>query len=380
MSTARAKPHICFVAPTTWPMMSGNKDIQVVGGAEVQQSLIAPALAARGFKVSMLSLDYGQPELAMVKGVAVHRMYKPDAGLPVARFIYPRFTGLWSAMKKVDADIYFQRSATAMTAFVAAFCRMNGKHSIYSGASDVDFVFPQPDIKYRRDKWLFHQGMKSVHSLFVQNETQMELARQNLGRDSILMPNCYEPPAGARCDKGGYVLWVATMRPQKRPEFVFEMARKLPQYRFVLVGGSDPDAAGQRYVQSVREAMQGLPNVEYRGFLPYAEADRVFDGARVVLSTSTYEGFPNIFLQGWARGIPAVAFVDTRSRDADGRPVYDIVQTNEEATARVERLMRDDAHWEEASRRSLAHFRRHHSLEAVAAMYESQLMALMPTR
>lgn len=373
------RPHICFVAPSTWPLLAGARDIPVVGGAEVQQSIIAPELAARGYRVSMLSLDYGQPDQAVVKGVTVHKMYRPGAGLPVLRFLHPRLSGLWGAMKRADADIYIQRSAAGNIAFIAKFCHLHGKRSVYSGASDVDFVFPQPDIRYARDRWLFHYGMRIVDRLFVQNETQQELARANLGRDSALVPNCYEPPAGARCDRNGYVLWVATMRPQKRPELVIEMARRLPQYRFVMVGGSDPGREGQRYVRAIREAVAGLPNLEYRGFLPYAQADRVFDGARLVLSTSTYEGFPNVFLQGWARGIPTVAFVDTRSRCLDGRPVYDIVKDTAGATACVERLMRDDAAWEEASGRSTAHFLRHHSLKAVADLYESELMAMMRT-
>ena len=33
VSRSAAKPHICFVAPTAWPLFSGNLDIPVVGGA-----------------------------------------------------------------------------------------------------------------------------------------------------------------------------------------------------------------------------------------------------------------------------------------------------------------------------------------------------------
>jgi glycosyltransferase involved in cell wall biosynthesis len=370
------KPHVCFVAPSTWPLLSGARDIPVVGGAEVQQSIIAPELAARGYRVSMITLDYGQPDRALVRGVTVHKIYRPEEGVPVVRFVYPRLTRLWRALREIDADIYYQRTAAAVTGFVTAFCRMHGKRSVYSGASDVDFAPRHPDIRFARDRWLFEYGLRNVDRLFVQNTAQGELARANFGRESVLVPNSYAPPPGARCDPRGYVLWVATVRAQKQPEALVEIARRMPDYRFVIVGGSDPGRKGEEYVRAMREAFARLPNVEYRGFVPYAEADRVFDGARLFVNTSIYEGFPNTFLQAWARGIPTVAFVDTGSRAPDGLPAYDVVKDVRAASLRIERLMRDDAEWQRASERVSGHFRDHHSLHAVAATYEREFAAL----
>lgn len=368
-------PHVCFVAPTTWPLFSGDKEIPVVGGAEVQQSLIAPALAARGFRVSLIALDYGQEDRARIKDVTVHKLYKPDAGLPVVRFIHPRLTTLWRVLGEVGADIYYQRSAAALTGFLAAYCKRHGKRAIYSGASDVDFLPTHPDIKYTRDRYIFQYGLRTVDRIFAQNATQQAWARANFGRDSVHVPNCYEAPAGAQADPNGYVLWVATVREQKRPELFLELARRMPQRRFVMVGGNDPDRIGLEYVARIREALKELPNVEYRGFMPFVEADRVFDGARVLVNTSGYEGFPNTFLQAWSRGVPTVAFVDTGSRDGQG-PVYDIAADIDAAARSLERLMSDGAAWARASARVSSHFARQHSLAAVVDIYERELLAL----
>jgi glycosyltransferase involved in cell wall biosynthesis len=300
-------------------------------------------------------------------------MHKPDEGLPVLRFVHPRLTSLWRVLKRVNADVYYQRTAAVTTAWVAQFCRMNGRRSIYAGASDVDFVPGEQDIRYARDRWIFEWGVRHVDHVIVQNEAQRTTLRLHFGRDGTLIPSCYVPPAGAaRPDQRDYVLWTATVRPTKRPEILLEIARRLPNHRFVMIGGPDPGKREAEYMRAVAEAAKAVPNVEVRGFVPFAEAERAFDGARVVLNTSVYEGFPNTFLQAWARGIPTVGFVDTGSR-RDGEPVYDYVRDIGEAAWKVERLMRDDLLWRAASERVFAHFHDSHSIEAVLDQYERVL-------
>jgi glycosyltransferase involved in cell wall biosynthesis len=376
---AGRKPHICFVAPTTWPILTAADGIPVVGGAEVQQSMIAPALARRGYRVSMICLDYGQDDAVRVKGVTVHKAHKPEEGLPVLRFVHPRMTSIWRAMKRVDADIYYQRTAAVYTGYVAAFCRLNGRKSVYAGASDVDFLPGREDIRYLRDRKIFRWGLRHVDRVIAQNSAQHEQLVEHYGIDAPVIQSCYQPPASARCDRHGYVLWVASVRPSKRVELVLEIARRLPQYRFVVIGGPDPDRKSQEYFESVKAAAARLANVELKGFVPFHEAEHYFNGARVVLNTSRYEGFPNTFMQAWARGIPSVGFVDTGSK-RDGIPVYDVVGDVDEATWKLERLMRDDSAWERASRTVRAHFEDCHSVDAVIDRYEEELVELVRAR
>jgi len=371
-----SRPHVCFVAPAAWPIFSGDRDIPVVGGAEVQQSLIAPELARRGFRVSMVTLDYGQPDRTVVKGVTVHKLYKPHDGIPIVRFLYPRLTTLWRVLKEVDADIYYQRTSAALTGLLAAFGRHHDRRVVYSGASDVDFMPAKQEIDLYRDRLLFEYGLRTVDKVFVQNETQLRCAKEHYGRDAVLIPNCFAPPPGARsADPNGYVLWVASVKPQKRPELFIELARRMPQHRFVMIGGPDASGRGNEYAEGIRRACEALPNIDYRGFLPFEQADRQFSGARVLVNTSLYEGFPNTFLQAWSRGVPSVAFVDTGSR-LDGQPAYDVVADADDLEKRVSRLMSDDLHWERTSRRAREHFQANHSPEAVLALYERELMAL----
>lgn len=372
---ATRRPHICFVAPEVWPVLSRNTDIEVVGGAEVQQSILARLLARAGYRVSMICFDYGQPKRVTLDGISVLRCHARDAGLPVWRFIHPRLTGIWHAMSEVNADIYYQRSAGMLTAVVAAFCHRHGKRSIYAGASDSEFVPGRQLIRYRRDRWLFERGLAAVDTIIVQNETQRRDCLARYQRAATIIPSCYELPANSRPGAGEYVLWVATLRPGKRPELFLELARRLPHRRFVLAGGAaGNDPGGKTYFDAMRSAANDLPNVEFTGFLPLAQIEPRFDRARVVVNTSTVEGMPNVFLQAWARGIPTVALIDVGAQ-WQGKPLYCVATDLDMAAAEIERLFDDDLYRARAAARCRDYFAATHASDAVLARYKHILDA-----
>ena len=370
-AAAAPRPHICFVAPYIWPVLARDPSIKVVGGAEVQQSILARKFRRAGHRVSVICLDFGQPQRSEVDGITVHKAYRHEDGIPVLRFLHPRLTSVWRAMREVDADIYYQRSAAHLTGVVAEFCRRHGKRSIFAGASDTDFTRGRQQIRYRRDRWLFERGLARVDRIVAQNRAQVELCREHYGRDAVLIPSCYEPPERPRPAGGDCVLWVGTVHDYKQPEIFLDIARRLPHRRFVMVGGSA--AAGERlrqgYFESIRDQAAGLPNVEFKGFLPLAEVEPWFDRARVFVNTSVYEGMPNTFMQAWARGIPTVATVDVGAR-REGREVYTRIAGAEDAAAEIERLYVDELHWARASARCREYFDAEHSSTEVLARYE----------
>lgn len=358
-SARRAKPHVCFVAPHAWPVFAGDRRLPVVGGAEVQQCVLARLFARHGLLVSMITLDYGQPDRVVVDGVQVHKAFAPAAGVPVLRFMHPRLTAMWRALDAAGADVYYFRSAAMWLAVITAYCRRRGRRAVYAGASDRDF---EPDIggqvRYARDRWLYRRGLAQVDRIVVQNAAQAASCRTHYRRDSVLIPSTYELPSGRGPAPGELVLWVGMVHANKRPELLLEVAKRLPHRRFALIGG--PRAGADAYYQEVRARASALPNVEMTGFLPLAEAEAWFDRARVLVNTSEYEGMPNTFLQAWARGVPAVATVDV------GAPVQLVAADADGLAQAVERAFREP----ELGRRSLEYFRRVHSPAAALERYD----------
>jgi glycosyltransferase involved in cell wall biosynthesis len=378
---AGKKAHVCFVAPYAWPVFSRDPNIEVVGGAEVQQSILARLLQQAGYRVSMVCLDFGQPDRTVIDGVTVHKAYSPEAGIPVVRFVHPRLTSIWRALAEADADIYYQRCANMLTAVVAQFCRRHGKRSIFAGASDRDFLPGKEQIRLARDRWLYRHGLRSVDRVVVQNAHQLRACREHYGLQPTLIPSCYLLPEEGRPRADEYprdrILWCATVHTQKRPQMFLELARRLPQRKFVMVGGPSADDAGNSFYERVRAEAQSLPNVEFKGFLPLAQVEPWFDRAHVFVNTSEYEGMPNTFMQAWARGIPTVASVDVGAR-AEGELVYATFERPGEAAAELERLFVERDYWERRAAQVRRYFEATHSSSHVLTRYAALLDELLP--
>jgi glycosyltransferase involved in cell wall biosynthesis len=225
------------------------------------------------------------------------------------RFLYPKVTSVYRSLAAADADIYYVRTASFLTTVVSHFCENKGKRWVYAGAHDTDFLPGKELVPNIRDRWLYRRGLRKADEIIVQSEKQRELLGQHYKRDSVLIHNFInDGPSTNSVPEDGLVLWVSTIRRWKRPELLFEMARSLPEYKFVMVGG--PDALDRRYYLDIERQAQAVANVEFLGFQPFNEVEKLFDKAVLFVNTSEHEGFPNTFLQAWRRGLPVITCFD----------------------------------------------------------------------
>jgi glycosyltransferase involved in cell wall biosynthesis len=367
-------PHICFVAPNAFPLLSGLGNLEFIGGAELQQVLIARQLAARGYRVSMICLDFGQEDGVTIDGITVRRAFHLKGGVRVLRFLWPRLAKVWGSMKRADADIYYQRAAGVWTGVMAAFCRWHRKKSVFAAAGNPDLEAVTPRIKYARDRWIYSYGLRHVDRILVQNQEQARMCRRHHGRDAVLVPNLYLLPASRQMTGRRRVLWVSTIRQIKRPELFLELARKLPELNFRMIGG--PGRNETALYESIRTRASEIRNLEFLGFVPYSRTEEQFDEAALLVNTSESEGFPNAFLQAWARGIPSVSFVDAGAC-LDGEPIGVQINSFDEMLSRVAALMSHEATRVEQGEKCRAYVVRYHSPEQVVGLYEQLFTGLM---
>jgi glycosyltransferase involved in cell wall biosynthesis len=369
--SAATRGGICFVAPHAYPILAGDRQLAFIGGAEVQQVALARGFAARGFRVTMVCLDYGQADAITIDGIRVYRAHSPEGGIPVLRFLHPRLTSIWRAMHRADADLYYQRAASALTAFVVAFARANQRVSLFAAASDGDFEAVPPSIRFARDQALYRWGVRHANAVVVQNNSQSEACRVRIGRHSTLIGSC--------CNLGeetanhiGPVLWVGSVRSHKGPLAIIDLARRCPGLQFRVIGDGTPELMAE-----LRAAANALGNIEIVGFVPFVDVEALFDDAFALINTSPIEGFPNTFLQAWSRGIPSVSFVDPGVLHL-GVAVAGVVSDTAAMADQLQSWRRSQPEWRAAGHRARAYAQEHFGVDTAVSRYEAVIQPLAP--
>lgn len=342
---------VCFVGLGNLSLLARSYAHLHAGGAELQQTLLARALARRGWQVSMVVADCGQPDGAAWEGVTTYKAFRPDEGIPVIRFIHPRWTKLYAALARADAQIYYASCAGGQLGQVVQFARARGRKTVFRIASDTDCDPRALLVRYWRDKLLYRWGLHRADLVLAQTASQQKALAGNYGRESRVIDSLLEMPAAApgltARDIGA--LWVGNIRALKRPRLFLQAAARLPQMSFHMIGGPLPGT--ERLFEEVRLQAQALPNVVFHGFVPQHEIGSYFERARVFVSTSEVEGFPNTYMQAWARGTPVVAFLDPE-RLVSQNDLGAIVTSVDELCAAISRLTQHAAQWQAVSLRS----------------------------
>jgi glycosyltransferase involved in cell wall biosynthesis len=303
----RSRRDVVFFAPYAGPLLAARAGVDgggSAGGAETQLFLVARALARRGRRVALAVFDRGDGLPGEVDGVEVIRLPVPSAGAAARS----RFVAL--LLRRLDADVLVQRAAGSHTGMVGLLARVRRRRFVYSSASDFDFD-PEFLAHDRNARRLFPLGIRCASAIVVQTDAQAALCRREWGRSCAVIRSIAEP-AARRASSPEAFLWIGRTAPYKRPDAFLALAARLPEAQFWMVGGES--ALDPALQARIRAQAAGLPNLRLLPPRPREELAALLERAVAVVSTSVAEGMPNVFLEGWARGVPALAL----AHDPDG--------------------------------------------------------------
>jgi len=371
--------NFCFVMPFH---ISENRG----GGAEVQAWLLARELAARGYQVAYIAQSVQEKVGAVesIDGVTVHWVR------PVNRLPWTNSRQYFRAMNATDAEVVVQRMTNFHTGTIAFWCHRHDRRFIWMCTDDTACAkwhavrrFRDAIQQVRRpiikrlsllaialitDIWR-NWGMRHVSVAFTQNDVQSKRVASDFSLNSKRIFSGHVPPDKQNDPlkrlRRPIVLWVANLGPRKQPERFFEMARAAGEsdFRFVMIGShGDPTYLSQLFNDKPA-------NLEWLGKLPFEKTLEWFDLAAFFVNTSTWEGFPNTFVQAWLRGVPVFSLnVDPDqvvTQNALGQVDPEPVQLLKSIRA----LASDPERYEALSLRVQDYANRHHSIEQMADFF-----------
>jgi glycosyltransferase involved in cell wall biosynthesis len=367
------KPSICFVSPDNFAALTDDPKYGHIGGAEIQQALIGRELARRGYRVSFITLDHGQDNELELDGMRIIKAYKPDAGIRMLRFIHPRLTSLWRAMRSANADIYYQRTSDSVTGIVAAFCRRHRRKFVFAVASDYDCRTEPPYYLPRHTRVLYNYGVRRANLVVAQTTTQQKLLRENFGVDSTVITNC--APDYGRCEggadavasnRGKGLLWIGSFHPIKRLELLLDIAKQNQDLQFDVIGDGNSES---EYVQRLKSRIKSMSNVHLHGAVPHESVHEFYQQSAALICTSQAEGFPNTFIEAWSYGLPVVSTVDPDNLIAE-KGLGQVAKDVHELAAGIRQLFNSPEKWRAASQAAREYYRENHTVEKAMTRFE----------
>jgi len=355
---------ITFVSPPLYAMLK-RPDLRFAGGAEFQQILLARWLRDHGHEVSLVVGDFGQPEVEHFEGFEIHRSFRLGEGNRKLRFV-PDMLKLRRAIHRSRPDVVNQRSTSFYTGQCCWFAHECG--AAFSFSLGIDYNC-WPDLGGRAPRliqWTYRWGIEHADLVLAQTEEQAGLMQRNFRCAPHVVPNVLEMPEARRPDEEGeYVLWVGSLARRKRPELFLDLARKLPDQDFMLIGGPGEDVG---YDEEMAWQAASIPNLQWKGFVPPTEIGGYYRRARLLVGTSRLEGLPNTYLQAWSYGVPVISVIV----DPDGviarRGLGEVVGEDEDLAVTVRRWLSMPRERAEAGARGVEYVRTNHGIDHIAPL------------
>jgi glycosyltransferase involved in cell wall biosynthesis len=358
---------ICFYSPGFRSVQVLDGDSRQSGGAEAQIARLAAAFSSKGNQVSLI-YGNGQKQLVSksIRGV------KCIEAVPSWKRLNTLFR-LWNILSELSPELIYARLPDDFLWQLGMYSKLHRSSKfMYAIAHDTHC---NPWKSYDYKPWfhnpLYALGLHTADIVALQHEAQFQLVASHSRAHRVLIPNLlpYIAPQVRSFDETSIdVIWVARVRADKQLPIFLDLVEDLPNIRFSLVGGFDSSV---EYLRDLLEKrLQTLKNLSYLGAQRSEEVLDLLAQSKVLVNTSSYEGFPNTMLEAWSRGVPVVSLTVDPGGIIQREQIGLVSGTVAQLRHDIVQLVRQYSLNDELGRRGLAYVRRQHSFEAVCKAFD----------
>ncbi len=293
---------ICFVIPN-WATSRGT------GGAELQCYYLSEELIARGWKVEVIS-EKKDKSITLVNKNFFNEQISFKT-FKRSKFNLITFFRIFLKLISSQSTYYYNRTdAILLRGTCGLYCKLFSKQMIFALANDSDIINKKLASKYisvpkknlityirlldskLADK-ITNKYVFSAKYTLSQTNFQKKLILEKFGIESTLIRNSFIPSNLNHTPKENIILWVSNIRPQKQPQLLKDLIEKLDlgNWQVVLIGNY---SGYEHIIDQIKH-----PNFKATGSLAFEEVLKWLNKSKILINTSSSEGFPNSFIQAW---------------------------------------------------------------------------------
>ncbi len=343
-----------------------------MGGSQYQAKCLVDELKQTGdYEISYIARNFDPHHEA--EG---YRLLKVGNALGIRRGrLFLDAPQLLRTLREIEPHVVYQRVGCAYGGIAAHYARRHGCRMVWHIAHDMEVTRSRlpvtPDFLDRYiDRKLLEYGIREATDIVAQTEAQAALLKRHYGREATAVIPNFHPFPQERIVKDGpvTVVWVANLKPFKRPDVFVELVKDIGDKcdaRFVMVGAWQGDAGWR---EKLRSAMESTPRLSYVGPLTQEQVNELLASAHVFVNTSRQEGFANTFIQAWMRQVPVVSLSVNPDGVFDKGAVGYCTQTYEALRERVLALVLDRKRCAELGAAAQSYALERHSLRNVVQL------------
>lgn len=300
---------ICF-----WGKIAKGFKGEPIGGGEKQLFLISSELAKRGNDIYIIDFEISEDiTIDNVSIVSLKKFAKESNS--------NKYVALYKLLKSLDPDIYYSRIRSSIHLIGLFAAKKNKKKFVYHSAHDLDaatfkqrlkgFYLLTPNIKkiilhIIHSEFLFPYLLRRTNLIIAQNKEQMINYKKKYPKVKVeIVNNIFdfrENQLSGNDKKTQDFIVVGSLDLRKGVKNLSRIINALPKKRFLILGKAR-DKNGVRFIKKIQE----LDNVTYHGNVNQEKVIEFISNSRFLITTSTGEGFPNVFLEAWSTGTPVLS-------------------------------------------------------------------------
>ena len=340
---------ICFIT-VAHPMYG-------IGGAELQTYYYAKEFARQGWEVTFFTFTRNKV-LHSFDNSHIQVVECQRSSLFILTWVRS-----FLSFYRIDSDIFFVRHQNFLLGLAGLFCWIKNRILIWSTMHDescgrapnrnVNMVnSPVKKAKLSIENLIFRYGVRQSRLILSQNIVQANIILDHHERESLIMYNSHPVDMKISSRNADKVIFVATMKEFKQPEIFCRIADELKpnNYQFDIIGRNYTD---HQQASKLLEIMK-ISGCNYLGLKSPKEVNEHISKSKILINTSSSEGFPNTFVQAWINGVPVISLnVDPDDIIKERKLGFVCHGDIELCIRKIEILLKDKAVWNEISQNCL---------------------------